>query len=118
MSDAAEPFVGKQLRERGYAISENLLRDYYNGLQLDAHAGALADFVPTSVACDAEGGYFNEIAFPNHIGHLWMKQEWRATAPSPAAAATPPAAASATSIRTATAWWWNTKRICATTAAR
>ena len=72
MSDAAEPFVGKQLRERGYAITENLLRDYYNGLQLDAHADALADFVPTSVACDAEGGYFNEIAFPNHLHRIQL----------------------------------------------
>ena len=81
MSDAAEPFVGKPLRERSYAITENLLRDYHNGLQLGAHADALADFVPTSVACDAEGGYFNEIAFPNHIGHLWMKQEWESHRP-------------------------------------
>ena len=81
MSDAAEPFVGKPLSERSYAITENLLRDYYNGLRLDAHADALADFVPTSVACDAEGGYFNEIAFPNHIGHLWMKQEWESHRP-------------------------------------
>lgn len=72
----AEPFVGKTLTERTYTISDNLLRDYHNGLKLDAHAGGLATFVPTAVACDAEGGYFNEIAFPNHIGHLWMKQEW------------------------------------------
>ena len=76
MTNIAEPFVGKALRERSYHITDRLLRDYHGGLKLDAHADALADFVPTSVACDAEGGYFNEIAFPNHIGHLWMKQEW------------------------------------------
>lgn len=76
LSDNAEPFVGKQLSERTYAITDALLRDYHNGLKLDARTGALADFVPTSVACDAEGAYFNQIAFPNHIGHLWMKQEW------------------------------------------
>ena len=84
MTNIAEPFVGKALRERNYHITDRLLRDYYGGLKLDVHADALADFVPTSVACDAEGGYFNEIAFPNHIGHLWMKQEWeshRAVAP-------------------------------------
>ncbi len=29
-----------------------------------------------TVARDAEGGYFGEIAFPNHVGHPWMRQGW------------------------------------------
>ena len=76
MPATAEPFVGKALTERRFAITENLLDDYENGLQLGPHADGLARLVPTAVACDAEGAYFNEIAFPNHIGHLWMRQEW------------------------------------------
>ena len=73
MSQAAQPFVGKQLSERTYTVSEALLADYYNGLQLDPRSDGL---IPTTVASDAENGYFGEIAFPNHVGHLWMRQGW------------------------------------------
>ena len=70
---AAGPVVGKLLTERSYAVTDGLLADYYNGLKLEPRSDAL---VPTTVASDAENGYFNEIAFPNHVGHLWMRQGW------------------------------------------
>jgi hypothetical protein len=68
----AEPFVGKKLTERTFSVSDNLLADYYNGLKLPKRDDGR---VPTMVAADAENGYFGEIAFSNHIGHLWMRQE-------------------------------------------
>lgn len=72
MSETAEPYVGKTLNERTYAVTDSALADYYNGLDLIARNDAL---VPTMLASDAENGYFNEIAYPNHVGHLWMRQE-------------------------------------------
>ena len=73
MSETIEPFVGKQLGNRSYTVSEAALADYYNGLKLEPRGDAL---VPTTVASDAENGYFGEIAFSNHVGHLWMRQGW------------------------------------------
>ena len=73
MSQTAEPFAGKQLTERTYTVTDSLLADYYNGLKLERRDDGL---VPTTVASDAENGYFGEIAFANHVGHLWMRQGW------------------------------------------
>lgn len=73
MAEAAAPTVGKVLSNRSYRVTEGALADYYNGLDLAPRQDGL---VPTTVASDAENGYFNEIAFPNHVGHLWMRQGW------------------------------------------
>ena len=72
MSEAAEPFAGKRLSVRDYAITEGMLADYHEGLRLEPHEHGLA---PSMVAADSENGYFSEIAFPYHVGHLWMRQE-------------------------------------------
>ena len=78
MSQAAEPTVGKALMERTFAITDSALADYYNGLQLEPRSDGL---LPTLLGADAENGYFNEIAFPYHVGHLWMRQECESFAP-------------------------------------
>ena len=78
MAEAAAPTVGKTLSERSYRVTDAALADYYNGLQLEPRTDGR---VPTTVASDAENAYFNEIAFPNHIGHLWMRQGWECFAP-------------------------------------
>ena len=71
MSERAEPFVGKQLTEREFTVTDSMLGDYYGGLALARPDG---DKVPTMLGGDAENFYFGQIAFPNHIGHLWMRQ--------------------------------------------
>ena len=73
-----EPFVGKELRARNFTVTDRLLADYYGGLVLTRRADGK---VPTTIASDAESGYFNEIAFANHVGHLWMRQGWECFAP-------------------------------------
>ncbi len=83
MATAGEPTVGKRLSERPYQVTEAALADYYNGLKLEPRRDGL---VPTTVASDAENGYFNEIAFANHVGHLWMRQGWESFAPMQAGA--------------------------------
>ena len=74
----AEPFVGKQLDAREFAVTDRLLVDYYNGLALTPRTDGK---VPTMVASGAESAYFNDTAFDNHFGHLWMRQGWECFAP-------------------------------------
>ena len=71
MSDGAEPYVGKQLAERTFTVTDAMLADYYGGLAL---ARPDDGKVPSMLGADAENAYFGQIAFPNHIGHLWMRQ--------------------------------------------
>ena len=73
-----EPFVGKELSARKFTVTDRLLADYHNGLALTRRADGK---VPTLIASDAESAYFNEIAFANHVGHLWMRQGWESFAP-------------------------------------
>ena len=73
MSERQDPFVGKQLTERTFEVTDAMLADYYGGLALTPRGDGR---VPTMLASDAENGFFGEIAFSNHIGHLWMRQGW------------------------------------------
>lgn len=70
---AAGPYVGKPLSVREFVVDDAILDDFHNGLEL---ARTEAARVPSMIANGAEDGYFNEIAYENHFGHLWMRQEW------------------------------------------
>lgn len=72
------PHVGKRLSQRSFVVDGAMLEDYYNGLQLESPTCGL---VPSTVASDPDGNYFPEIAFSNHVGHLWMRQGWALSAP-------------------------------------
>ncbi len=73
-----EPFVGKELSAQKFTVTDRLLADYHSGLALTPRTDGN---VPTLVASDAENAYFNEIAFANHVGHLWMRQGWECFVP-------------------------------------
>lgn len=72
-----EPYVGKELSTRSFVIDETTLISYFDGLGLPRRekSGAIP-FIPTTLASGPDGDYFGEIAFSNHIGHLWMREEW------------------------------------------
>jgi hypothetical protein len=55
-----------------------MLGDYYDGLHLLRRPDGL---VPTMLAGSPDNEYFEEIAFPSHFGHLWMRQEFDFFAP-------------------------------------
>ena len=72
-----EPYVDKELSSRSFLVDEETLSSYYDGLDLprpEPHGGVPP--IPSLVASDPDGNYFGEIAFSNHVGHLWMRQEW------------------------------------------
>ena len=82
MSEAQSgPAVGKVLPDKHFTVSDNLLNDYFEGLELDGSAFAKgAAPVPSMIATDADN-YFGESAFAQQRGHLWMRQEWNFAKP-------------------------------------
>lgn len=66
------PYVGKLLSVREFVVDDVVLDDFHNGLELARVDGR----VPSTIADGADNGYFSEIAYENHFGHLWMRQEW------------------------------------------
>ena len=70
-----EPYVGKVLEPRSFPVSQETLDDYYHGLAL-ADSAAQMPAVPSMLASGSDNGYFDQICFSNHFGHLWMRQEW------------------------------------------
>ncbi|MBF69294.1 MAG: hypothetical protein CMQ29_16590 [Gammaproteobacteria bacterium] len=82
MSEAhSEPAVGNVLPGKRFTVSDNLLTDYFEGLDLDSAAFANGTApVPTMIATDADN-YFGESAFSQQRGHLWMRQEWNFSKP-------------------------------------
>lgn len=87
MSDAGtaqmdpEPTVGKILPNKDFTVTDALLEDYYEGLELDRGSFDRGETpVPSMIAADADN-YFSEGAFRQQRGHLWMRQEWTFTKP-------------------------------------
>lgn len=72
-----EPYVGKELSRRSFVVDDAMLDAHYNGVELPRPtSGSGLPLVPTMLASEPDGNYFGEIAFGNHIGHLWMREEW------------------------------------------
>jgi hypothetical protein len=72
VAELQAPFVGKQLTQRTFRLSEELLLDYSEGLDL----APWKDRAPSTIASGPDNDYFNEIAFPYQKGHLWTRQRW------------------------------------------
>ena len=73
-----DPYVGKQLSEVSFHVTDALLADYSEGLSLDPNQFSQ---IPSMIATGADNNYFNEIAYDYQSGHLWMRQEWELFSP-------------------------------------
>ena len=71
--DPKEPYVGKELGSVSFTVTEDVLHDYYDGLNLPRPPAAPA---PSMIASGPDNAYFAQSSFSNHFGHLWMRQEW------------------------------------------
>jgi MaoC like domain len=69
MATEPEPFVGQELRPRHFTITDELVRSYVAGLEMDP-----PPTVPCMLANQADSG--GRVLLPNHFGHLWLRQEW------------------------------------------
>ena len=74
----SDPYVGKQLTEGLFQVTDALLADYSEGLSLDP---GQCSRVPSMIATGADNNYFSEIAYDYQSGHLWMRQEWELFSP-------------------------------------
>jgi acyl dehydratase len=72
------PYVDKPLSRRVFEVTETSLSSYYRGLALAPRPDGR---VPSMIAGGVESEYFGEIAFPDPVGHLWLRQEWELSAP-------------------------------------
>ena len=75
------PTVGQVLSDKNFTVSDALLNDYFAGLEIDRGPFDRGEQpVPSMIAISADS-YFAESAFEQQRGHLWMRQQWRFSAP-------------------------------------
>lgn len=67
-----EPFVGKELSAQRFQVTDTLLSDHYEGLELDESETGL---LPSTLGSEPDNSYFREIAYRYQIGHLWLRQQ-------------------------------------------
>lgn len=71
------PYVGKELSTRRFVVDEATMDSYFDGLHLPRQEDSEhTHAIPSLLASGPDSEYFGEIAFSNHVGHLWMRQEW------------------------------------------
>ncbi len=80
-----EAYSGKDLGSRQFAASDEMLGDYFDGLELDrswyfAQSPYGQAIAPSMTLTDVEGG-FQGGRFKNDFGNLWMRQQWSINAP-------------------------------------
>ena len=73
-----EPYVGKVLSTKRFTVTDHLLHDYYEGLDL---APSKTGLLPSTIVSEPDNGYFNEIAYPYQTGHLWLRQQLKLRKP-------------------------------------
>lgn len=73
---SADPYIGKELPQKSFTITDALIDDYFEGLNLDrGNFDANQAPVPSMIASDSDN-YFRETAYAQQRGHLWMRQQW------------------------------------------
>ena len=80
-----EAYVGKDLGSREFVATDELMENYFAGLEIDGswyveHSPFTETVAPSMVLTDVETG-FEGAGFENSFGTLWMRQEWDTHAP-------------------------------------
>lgn len=73
-----EPYVGKILSTKKFVVTDELLQDYYLGLDLGPTKSQL---LPSALVGEPDNSYFAEIAYPYQTGHLWLRQQLKLHTP-------------------------------------
>ena len=83
-NDPEEARIGKELGSRDFIADDNLLNDYFEGLEIDSnwYSGNpyQARVAPSMTVTSVDGG-FSGGGFKNSFGNLWMRQEWELNSP-------------------------------------
>ena len=75
-----EAYEGKDLGSYEFAVTEDLLKNYFRGLEIapdwySANPKYGSDVAPSMVVAAAEEGFVGD-GFINDFGNLWIRQEW------------------------------------------
>ena len=76
-----EPTVGKVLPDRTFTVTDALINDYFEGLQIDRGPYDRGETPVPSMVARASDDYFTQTKFAQDKGHLWMRQEWTFSKP-------------------------------------
>ena len=82
--DPEEAHIGKDLGSREFIADEGMLKDYFDGLEIDAGWYSNRPYdnrVAPSMTVTAVDGGFPGGGFKNSFGNLWMRQQWELNAP-------------------------------------
>ena len=78
--DPQEAYPGKDLGSRDFVATDEILSNYYAGLQIDpawyTDQSPYGSTVAPSMTLTAVDGGFPGAGFKNNFGTLWMRQEW------------------------------------------
>ena len=84
-NDPEEAHIGKELGSRDFIADDNLLNDYFEGLEIDPNWYSGNPYQEASVApsmtVTAVDGGFSGGGFKNSFGNLWMRQQWELNSP-------------------------------------
>ena len=83
--DPEEAYAGKDLGSREFVATDEMLANYYEGLEIDpawyaANSPYGTPVAPSMTLTSVDGG-FAGAGFKNNFGTLWMRQEWESHQP-------------------------------------
>ncbi|MDP6454225.1 MAG: MaoC/PaaZ C-terminal domain-containing protein [SAR202 cluster bacterium] len=78
-------YAGKDLGSRTFATTDEMLENYYDGLEVEDsfyNAGSIYEqaVAPSMTLTEVDGG-FRGASMPNNFGNLWIRQQWDINAP-------------------------------------
>jgi acyl dehydratase len=76
-----DPTVGKALPDLDFRVTDALLNDYFEGLQIDRARFDRGDTPVPSMIATAADDFHRWSRFAQDKGHLWMRQQWAFDAP-------------------------------------
>jgi hypothetical protein len=83
--DPEEAYPGKDLGSRGFVTTDDMLGDYFDGLEIERSwyfdASPYDHPVAPSMTLASVDGGFGGAGFKNNFGNLWMRQQWDLNAP-------------------------------------
>ncbi len=75
-----EAYIGKDLGSNEFTATDDILRDYFEGLQVDSapyneQSPYGRPVAPSMILTNVDGG-FSGAGFNDNFGNLWIRQEW------------------------------------------
>ncbi len=83
-NDTEEARIGKDLGTRDFVADEDILTDYFDGLEVSSDWYETQPYgkrvAPSMTLSSVDGGFAGG-GFKNSFGNLWMRQQWKMHAP-------------------------------------